>query len=225
MPAIKPPGFGHSQVQGVIRQPGELPVSRHRHQNIGGFQGNLEIKEAPVLKLPDPAQGAGRQGRGRGRPVFFQEVRLQRAGVHPQAQGHAPLPAGLQHLAGLLFAPEVAGVDADGVGPLFQGGQGQAVVEVDVGDEGQGALWLDLPEGRGRLLVRHGQPGHFAAGRGQPLDLGQGGRHVPGVGVGHALHHHRGAAADLHRADVNGPGGPARDLEGIILLRHNLSRF
>ena len=225
MPAIRPSGLGHPQVQGIIRPAGELPVGRHRHQDVGGLQGNLEVKKTPILKFLDPAQGAGRQGRGGGGPVLFQEVRLQGAGIYPQAQGHALLPAGLQHLAGLLLAPQVAGVDADGVGPLFQGGQGQAVVEMNIGDEGQRALLLDLAEGRGRLLVRDGQAGHFTAGRGQPLDLGQGGRHVPGVGVGHGLHHHRGPAAHLHRTDMNGPGGLTLYLEGIIFLRHNLFRF
>ena len=134
----------------------------------------------------------------------------------PRRRDTPRCPAGLHHQAGLGRAPQVAGVDADGVGPLLQGRQGQAVVEVDVGDQGQRALALDLPEGPGRLLIGHGQAGHFAARRGQAPDLGQGGPHVAGVGVGHGLHHHRGPAADLHRADEDGPGGFALYLDGFF---------
>ena len=96
---------------------------------------------------------------------------------------------------------------------------------MDVGNQGQRTLALDLPEGLGRLLVGHGQAGHFTARRGQAPDLGQGGTNVPGVGVGHALDHHRGAAADLDRTDEDGAGGFARYLDGFFWLRHNLCRF
>jgi hypothetical protein len=154
-----------------------------------------------------------------------QEIRLQGAGVHPQAQGHAPFPAGLHHELRFCRAPQVAGIDADGVGPRLQGRQGQAVIEVDIGDQGQGTVAFDLPEGPDRFLVGHGQAGHFTARRGQALDLGQGGRNIGGVGVGHALDHHRGAAADLHRSDKDGAGGSAPYGAGFFDLRHNWGRF
>ena len=87
---------------------------------------------------------------------------------------------------------------------------------MDVGNQGQRTFKLDLPEGPGRLLIGHRQAGHLAARRGQAPDLGQRGPHVPGVGVGHALHHHRGPAADLDRTDEDGPGGLPPYLDGYL---------
>lgn len=44
------------------------------------------------------------------------------------------------------------------------------------------------------------------AARGQTGDLRQGGRRVPGIGIGHALHHHGGVPSDGQPAQAKGAG-------------------
>ncbi len=86
------------------------------------------------------------------------------------------------------------------------GGEGEAVVEVDVGDEGHGGAAHDLRQGGGGRLVGYGDADDLGAEAGQLGDLFEGGLRVGGVGVGHRLDDDGGVAADLDIADVDGAG-------------------
>src|SRR3972149_2330843 len=56
--------------------------------------------------------------------------------------------------------------------------------------------------------VRHGHADDFAAAVLKLPDLRDGRLYVAGIGLGHRLHRDRGAAADGHPADIDGPTGP-----------------
>ena len=73
-------------------------------------------------------------------------------------------------------------------------------VVVEVADDGHAAAdgFEHVPDPRdlgGRFLGVDRDPDQFRTGRRQLLDLLGGSRGVSGVGIGHRLHDHRGAAA------------------------------
>ena len=122
----------------------------------------------------------------------------------------------------LVWAADIAGIDPQPVQAGIQGGQGQAVIEMNIGDHRQRRASLDLWQGLGRGLVWHGHPDDFATSLGQGPDLGQSGLGVPGIGVGHALHPDGviSAQEQLTQADDPGlvtfwPGWPSR--KGLVV--------
>ena len=92
----------------------------------------------------------------------------------------------------------------------LDGGERQAVVEVDVGDQRDGRLLDDLGDGRGRGLVGDGDADDLGAGIAQAGDLLDRRLRVGGIGVRHRLDDDGGVAADLHVADVDGTACAAR---------------
>ena len=149
------------------------------------------------------AHGALHQRLGGDAAVFRPELPFQRAAVDANADGDAPLTAGVRHGLHPLLRADVAGVDADGVHAPLRGHQGQAVAEMDVRHQGDVDLFLDLIQGAGRRLIGHGHPDDLAARLLQPEDLGDRGRHIIGLRIAHGLDAHRGAAAHGHRAHVD----------------------
>ena len=105
----------------------------------------------------------------------------------------------------MLAWPDVTGIDAQPLQPGLQGSQRQTVVEMDVRDEGHGRTVMQGPQGPGRRHVGHGHAHRFATAAHKAVDLGQRGFHVTGIGIGHALHHHRRAAADGQLAQPDAP--------------------
>src|SRR3972149_4433142 len=94
--------------------------------------------------------------------------------------------------------------------------QRPAVVEVDVGDEGDGCLADDLRQGGSRLLVGNGDADGPAAEVGERGDLAH--RHGGGRRVRAAV---GGAAADLDVADLDLLGEPSlrhRILPSLVIL-------
>src|SRR3546814_7251208 len=99
---------------------------------------------------------------------------LQRAGVHADAHGAVVVARRLHHLAHPLARADVAGVDAQAGGPRLRRLDAAAVVEVDVGDDGNGDFRDDLLQRPGGVLV----------GAGDPHDVGA--RDLHGAQIGRA---------------------------------------
>ena len=141
------------------------------------------------------AEGGLHHGFGAHTAVFGQQGLLQRAAVHPDADGDILLAASVGHRLHPVFAADVARVDAHLVRSGGNGLQGQLVVEVDIHHQWQRTLLLDLTHRLGRRHIGHGHPDDLASGGGQLPNLAQGSLHVVGAGVGHRLDGHRRAAA------------------------------
>ena len=146
------------------------------------------------------AHGALHQGLGGDAAVFCPQLLFQGPAVDADADGDALLAADVRHGLDLLFPADIAGVDAQGVDPPLRTRQGEFVVEMDVGDQGNADLLLDFVHGLCRRLVRDGHPDDLASGGLQLLDLGHGSGHIVGLGIAHGLDGHRGAAAHSHPA-------------------------
>ena len=106
-------------------------------------------------------------------------------------------------------------------------GQQRVAVVVEVADERHGETAgaeavADMRHGGGRLVAIDGDAHDLRAGAGKRRDLRDGAGDIGGVGVGHRLHDHRRAAADLHAADHHRDGGPAREGGGEVAKTLNL---
>ena len=129
------------------------------------------------------------------------QVLRQRAGVRADAHRDPRGLRGAHDLRDLVRAADVAGVDPDcrdaGVDRL----QGEARVEVDVGDHGDRREADDPAERLGVLVLRDGDADDLAAGGGERGDLGGRGLDVVRLRQRHRLDDDGGAAADLDSAD------------------------
>src|SRR5262249_55159953 len=111
----------------------------------------------------------------------------------------------------VMLAPDVSRIDAV-LGEGFGAGgvlrEEHVAVVVEVADHGHLHLPDDL-RGRARgLVVVHGDAHELAARGVERIDLGDGGRYVGGVGVGHRLDDDGPLAADRDAAHVHGHGLP-----------------
>ena len=86
-------------------------------------------------------------------------------------------------------------------------GYGHPVVEVDVGDDGEGRFRADGCEGRHGLLARQRHADDLAAGLGKARYLGEGAPDVGRLGGAHGLYADRGAPTDGDVANHD-PMGP-----------------
>jgi hypothetical protein len=109
---------------------------------------------------------------------------------------------GLADVPRVEAQPRHAGLD---------GRQRQLVLEVDVGDEGDGRAGDDAGQTLGRLLLVAGAADDVGPRPGQGVDLGQGPVDVGRLGRGHRLDGDGRITADGHRTDVDLAGLPALD--------------
>ena len=181
----------------------EHAVGLHVHRYPGALDGDADIVEAAVVQQADVAQGAVHQGLGGDAAVFLQQLPLQGAAVDADADGNAPVPAGVGHGPDLFRGADVAGVDTDLVHPLADALQGQAIVKVDVRHQGDVDAAADGADGPGGVHIRHRHPDDLAPGPLQAEDLGDGTLHVLGGGIAHGLDADRRAAAHGHGAHMN----------------------
>ncbi len=171
-------------------------------------------------------EGTGQHGTDRvGRVELLLLVRINRAAVHPDANGTIVLgrDAGdVPHLLLPRLLPfvviQVARVVAelgDERGDLL----GEAIVLLQVdGQVGVRAV-VDLSEGVGLFLAVDGHPDDVSPGIRQRVDLPDGRLDVGRFGRRHALDGDRPAGADLDRSDADDPRRIAFEIS-IQLIRH-----
>ena len=213
-PARGVPCLGNAQVQGVGDAAGDVSIGRHHGRHVEGLQGDLDEVEVHLFQDADLPEGGLHHALvhggwyltlGQGRQ------RRQAARVHPHSNGHPTLAGFPHHGPYLLRVADVAGVEAQAVYPGLEGGQGQTVIEVDVGDDGNGAGAQDLGQGGRRFPVGHGHPYQLASQLGQLPDLAQGGGRVGRVGAGHGLDDDGGIASHCDVPDLEGLRFPSLD--------------
>lgn len=141
------------------------------------------------------AEGRLDHGLGGRVAVFLEKLLFQGTGVDADADGYQPFPGRCHHLFHLPPFTDIAGIEAQAVNSPLQHLQGEFVVEVDVGNDWDGALALDGAQGLGGCHVGDGAADDFTARSRQGVDLGQGGGRIPRIGVAHGLHRAGGIAA------------------------------
>ena len=205
-PVRRRPRLGHAEVQRVVDRVGQQPVGVDHQRHRRRLHRDLHVGETDLLEQRQLAGGAGHQRLGRGAAVALVERRVEAAGVDPDADRQAPVLRLPGHRADVVGLADVARVEAQARHPGLHGGQGQLVLEVDVGDEGDGRAGDDLGQPLGRLLLVAGAAHDVGPRRRQGVDLGQGPVDVGRLGGGHRLDGDGRVAAHGHGADVDLPG-------------------
>ena len=95
--------------------------------------------------------------------VLCQQLLLQRAAVHADADGHLVRAAAVHDRLHAVLPADVAGVDADLVRAVLRSGDGKAVVKVNVRHERNMNAVLDDLDRLRRLGRRHGHAHDLAA--------------------------------------------------------------
>ena len=184
-------------MQGLVDELAELSIGLDGHENLGSLERDLEVLEVVALQDLDVTQGGFDQGIRVGLAVFFLQIAFQRARVNTNADGDAVVLGAGDDLRHLLVVADVAGGDAQAVRASFGSGEAALVVEVDVRDQRHVTHFLlDLTKSLGGGEGRHRDAHDVRTRLHRRADLGHGGGHVLGVGVGHGLHRDGGGAAD-----------------------------
>ena len=207
-PGRRRAGLGHPEVQRMVEGLRGQPVGLDHQRDRRGLHRDLHVVEADLGEVGQLHAGRLDQGLGGGAAEALVEIGVERAGVDPDADGHAPVLGLGGHLLDLGVLAQVARVEPQALHAGLQGGQGHLVVEVDVGDDRHRRAGHDPGQALGGRLLVAGAPHQVGAGGGQRVDLGQGALGVGRLGGGHRLHGDRGAAADGHPAHVDLAGGP-----------------
>ena len=187
-------------------------IGGRRQEDVGRLHADLELEEVVVFQNAGVFQRALDQRLRAGLPVFLQQVALEAAGIDADAHRASVVLRRLYHLAHARGRADIAGIDAQAGRSRLRRLDGPAVVEVDVGDDGNADFRHDLRERRGALLVGTGHPDDVRARQCGPAHLRDRRGDVAGQRVGHGLDADRGIAADLDRPDPDFPGGPAIDV-------------
>ena len=125
---------------------GEQTVGFNRAAHVRGLDGDDEVLEAQPDHPRDAALRALAAGRGRWPAVLLGDILLKRAGVDTDADGDAALARRRCYLAQAYVIPDVPGVDAQLRGPTPRSLHSKAIIEVDVGHNGELALRADALE-------------------------------------------------------------------------------
>ena len=179
----------------------QQPVGRHVERYVGAFDGDADVREVILLQQRDMAQRALHERLRRHAAVLCQQLLLQRAAVHADADGHLVRAAAVHDRLHTVLPADVAGVDADLVRAVLRRGDGKAVVKVNVRHERNMNAVLDGLDRLRCLRRRHGHAHDLAARLLQAQDLLDGRACVLGLCVAHRLDGDRRAAADGHAAD------------------------
>ena len=142
---------------------------------------------------------------GGGAAELLVERRVEAAAVDADADRETPVLRLPGHGADVVGLADVPRVEPQAGHAGLHRRQRQLVLEVDVGDEGDGRAGHDPGQPLGRLLLVAGAADDVGAGARQGVDLGQGPVDVGRLRRRHRLDGDRRAAADGHGADVDLP--------------------
>ena len=185
-------------MQGIIRLLRRQLVGRYRQRHTAGLQGQHNIMKTGFFQQTGMAQGAVQHSPGGHAALPAQNILLDAAGVHADADGHMMHSGAVRHPAHLFHAADIAGVDAHlGYAPL-DGPHRQIGPEVDIRHQRHRRTVHNGGQRFQAVLIVHAQTHDVAPGLRQLPNLLQRGRSVPAVRIGHALHAHRRAAANGH---------------------------
>ena len=195
--------FSDAHVKGVVRQLVKTAHGRHGVANAGMLHGKYRVVKALGFQKLHVVEGALHHGFHRIVRVVRPVLLVERAPVHPDADGDMVHLTAVHHRLHPVGRADVPRVDAELFAAVLHGGDGQPIVEVHVRHQGDMDFIHDIPESLRRILIEDGGADDFTACRLQTMDLGHGGRRVPGIGVGHGLDGDGSAATHGHGVDEN----------------------
>ena len=109
----------------------------------------------------------------------------------------------MHHLGHGFLTTNVSRVDPQTIYSCPQRIQGEAMIEVDIGDKGRVCLPFNGLQGFNCLCIHYCQPNDLATNLCQPSDLFKGGGDVASIRVTHRLYHHRGISAHRYWTNVD----------------------
>ena len=201
--AAQAAGLGDTQMQRLLDLPGQPAIGVHRHKDFRGFHRDLEVRVVVPVENIHVTQGRLDQRLGRGLAVLALQILADRAGIDADADGDTAIASAGNDLAHLVIAADIARVDTQAIDAIGGDFQGDAVIEVNVGNERHADLGADFAKRLGRVHAGNGDAHDVGARAGQRGNLGHGSGHIAGFGIGHALHADRGAPPHRHLSDVN----------------------
>src|SRR5690606_26577053 len=208
--------LGDTQVQRLLDLGGEQAIGTDGHKHVGGLDADLEVLEVQLVEMIDMAQRRLQQGFGGWLAVLLLQVLLQRTGVDADADRDAVVTRRVDHRADAILTADVTGVDAQAINAQVSHPQGDLVIEMDVRHQRHVDLLADFAKGFGGLHTRHGYADDVGTDGFQLANLRDRGRHVAGLGIGHALHRNGCIAANQHRAHADLTGLSAYD-RGLLM--------
>ena len=216
VPENRVPDSVIAQMEGIPKGCGRLLVCFNGQPNVGGFQGDHDIREIEILKNTDMIQRTFHHAVRRRVTVFFQHPFFQGSRVHSDPDGNPPFLGRLYHRLHLFPASDVPRVDADFIDPALDRFQGQTIVKMDVRHQRNRNFFFDGRDGFSGAHVRHRHPDHLTACLLQLADLLHRRLHVVGFGGGHTLDDHLVVAPDLKVSYLYRPRFPA--------MKHEINR-
>ncbi len=134
-PARRWPGLGDAQVQRVVDGVGQHAVGLDHKTHVGRLHRDLHVVEPHLGEVGQLPLGRGHQRLG-GHTQTGLDVGVEGAGVDPDADGNTAISGGCRHRLDVLGLADVARIEPQAGHTRLEGGQGEAVLEVDVGHDG-----------------------------------------------------------------------------------------
>ncbi|MPN20727.1 hypothetical protein SDC9_168106 [bioreactor metagenome] len=176
-------------------------IGVHSFPNVGCLQREYDVRKTFVFKQRNVLERALDHCLRRRPAVFQAKSGFNRSGIDADSNWRMVCLCAAHERANARLVANVAGVKAEFVRAVFDGGNREAIVKMNVRDDWNANLILDAAK-RGRAgHVVHRRANDIAARFGERLNLGHRRFHVACVSIRHRLHRHRCSAADGNAAN------------------------
>ena len=216
--------FGNAEMQRDVGPLGDKPVGLDHELHVGRFHGYDNVVKIEIVADPDMPHRALKESFGCRVSVFFQNVFLERAWIHSDANRNIPRLRRRQHLFDTISRADVSGIQPDLCYVCFDGFEREDVVEMNICDDRNRREFYDLRDGVCSFFVIHRYPDDVASPIGCGTNLSHGCGNIRGFWLCHGLDGNRRVPADKYSADIHLSGlAPDTDLVGRMpgLLRVN----
>jgi hypothetical protein len=151
--------------------------------------------------------------------VLLEDLLLEGSRIDPDSYGCVSFPRFLDDFFNGFGVPYVPRIDSKAVCAGVKRSQGQAVVEMDICDQGRADLFSDFSEGMGRLHVRDSQSDDLTARIDKAVNLPDCCPNIPGVRVRHGLDRNGRIPSNRNVSHMDNPGfSSGIDMRGFLMI-------
>ena len=186
----------------MVDRVGQLPVGLDHQRHVRRLHRDLHVVEPNLVEVRQLPLGGLHQCFRCGSAVLLVQLGVEGPGVHADADRHAARLGLLGHELDVGGLADVAGVEAQALHARLEGGEGEFVLEMDVGDDRHRRARDDPSQALGGWFLVARAAHDVGARARQLVDLGERPLDVGGLGDRHRLHADRRAPADRHVTDV-----------------------